>query len=256
VPRTVKFSNELSSSSAAAQFASALEVLKTKLEAGTDITPHLSERVIDPFINTRAPGLEHRTDRDSLLSDWGLHHLHLTDRPNATRVKRGDHVLLTAFTDDTAYFVTIVAHATATGGWSTQDIFNILARNWEKEGLVQPLKPFVGLGDKHSDDDRRQLRNAGITTFMEVDGQVYAPGRLGQTTGGTPMMITRRVNDTMWKLKPWRDDFDGMLSRCGISEHVYWTPRIELTLRGFEEWAGFSATLSSGHVFVPAARII
>lgn len=255
-PRTVKLSRELKASPKATKYQAGLDTLKAKLEAGADISAHLSDRMNDPFSNTKAPSLEHRSDRDTLLSDWGLHHLHLTDRPNASTVKRGDDVLLAAFTDSTAYFVTIVPHPTKQEGWARQDVFDILARNWAKDNVVLPLKNAVGIHNKYSDDDLRSLRNSGITSFMAVDGRVYASGRLGQTAAGTPMMITRRVNDTMWHLKPWRDDFDDALAKAGISEPAYWTPATQLTVPGFEEWAGFSATLSTGPIFVRAARIV
>lgn len=255
--RAVKVSRELAGRQEATTYASHLAVLQAKLETGTDITTHLSERVRDPFANTAAPKLEHRSDRDALLSDWGIHHLHLTNRANAVTIPRGRDVLLAAFTEATAYLITIVAHPTATDGWATQDIFDIVARNWPSEGLVHQVKDVVGLSQQYSDHDRRALRNAGVATFMEVDGKVYAPGRLGQTTAGTPMMITRGVNELMWKLKSWRDDFDGMLSKASdINDFVYWTPAVQAPLPGFEEYAGFAGAASGGPVFVAAARIV
>ena len=71
--------------------------------------------------------MEHRTDRDALFSIWGLHHLHLRTDQRATRVRRGDDVLIVFSTGDSAYFVAIVPHPTSERGWETKDIFNAMA---------------------------------------------------------------------------------------------------------------------------------
>lgn len=68
-----------------------------RFEAGNDLAPHLSARVHNPFKNTAAPALEHRTDRDSLLADWGVHHLHVSARMRKGVAARGDGVLLGVF---------------------------------------------------------------------------------------------------------------------------------------------------------------
>jgi hypothetical protein len=257
VARTVKVSRELAKGPFGATYATEISILKAKIEAGDDIAPHLSERIQDPFSNRAAPNMEHRSDRDGLLSIGGRHHLHLTDRPNAKTIRRGDDVLIAAFIGDTSYFVAIVPHPTKDRGWATQDIFNSLARNWPNAGIVLQSKTAIGLTRQLNDEERRALHNAGVTTMMEVDGKVYVPGRLGQMSDGTPAAIARAVMGDMWQLTRCREDFEGTLrSVTPIPEFAYWTPDIDVRLRGFEEYFGFSTKAPSGHLFVPIGRII
>ena len=70
VPRTVHVARELKTSEVGKVYAAELAILRAKLEAGEDVTQHLSNRIHDPFTNTAAPKMEHRTDRDALLSIW------------------------------------------------------------------------------------------------------------------------------------------------------------------------------------------
>ncbi|MDQ6730680.1 MAG: hypothetical protein M3022_10345, partial [Actinomycetota bacterium] len=98
-------------------------------------------------------------------------------------------------------------------------------------------------------------------TIMEVDGKVYAPYRLGQTTAGTPTIVSRQVMDFFARLDPWRKNFEARLASAlnidGLSQRQlqYWTPHVDTTVPGFEEWAGFAAS-DYDSVFVRVARLV
>lgn len=133
-PRAVQISAELQGSPMVRAYEHEFATLRRKIEAGEDLTPHLSTRIHRPFENIRAPSLEHRTDRDSLLAEWGVHHLHLSKRRRGGTARRGDDVLLAAFTGDVAYLIDIRAHPRHA--------------NWVQEfGGVRGGKPYPSLVD-------------------------------------------------------------------------------------------------------------
>lgn len=245
-PRTVHDSAELKASPKAQEHARALAAIRQKIERGGDLTGHLSNRVCQPFENVAAP-LQHRTDRDLLLADWGIHHLHLSAKA------RADDVLLAAFTDEDAYLIGIWPHPER-ANWAAEEIFAVIVRNWPSAGLVHASRSGLRLKQKYSDDDRRQLREAGLSIAMEIDGTMYVPGPLGLSSAGAPSHADRAAMGLMWELHVWRDEgADERLRRVeGVPAGAYWLPAIHEKRPGFEEYCGFA---TAPDIFVPVGRI-
>jgi hypothetical protein len=63
-------------------YSTELTELVRKIEKGDELTPHLSRAVDTAFVSTqeRAALKPHQRDqdRDRMLADWGIHHLHLS----------------------------------------------------------------------------------------------------------------------------------------------------------------------------------
>jgi hypothetical protein len=250
-PRSVHWSDELRSSPEAETYREALDVLERKVQKGKDLTPHLSKLVHRPFDNVDAPALEHRTDRDALLADWGIHHLHLSSRLKKGVAVRSDDVLLAMFTEHDAFFVSIRPHP-KNANWATKEISATVARNWPNDGLVHEVPWVIGLTQRYTDDDHQALRNAGFNLAMEIDGKVFAPGPLGQTLAGTPLRVTHAVQALMGELSAWRKDFVGRLAQVpDAPPNAKWRPGIHVPRPGFEEYCGFI----SGTTFLVLGRI-
>lgn len=226
-----------------------LSSLVSKIKVGEDLTPHLSRRVQNPFENIAAPALEHRTDRDALLADWGVHHLHVSDRMKQGTARRGDSVLLAMFRDEDAYLIDIVGHR---HNWAAKDILRIVVRNWPRAGLLLESRWAKGVSPDRSDDERRRLRNAGVAAgLIQIDGKVYNPAEIGQTTAGTPLKASRRADALLHAMRICREDFSAVSGQLDLSGFVYWSPRVEVVEDGFEEYAGFAAA----QAFVQIGRI-
>lgn len=244
-PRAVHWSRELLAQSAKLQeHRQALDALVAKIERGDDLTGHLSDRVHQPSGNVAAP-LEYRTDRDLLLADWGIHHLHFS-------AKRGhDDVLFVAFTGDSAYLIGIRRHPKH-DNWAAEDIFAVIVRNWPKAGLVHELHGLLPT-QTHSDEERRELRAAAVNMMMEIDGKGYAPGPLGMTLAGTSLQSARAAMKLMAELQAWRkaDADEWLRQQEGVSPGAYWQPIVYEVRPGFEEYCGFVAE----DVFVRVGRI-
>lgn len=213
VPRTVHQSREMLASVNATERAGDLEVLLGKIRDGNDLRPHLSKRVATAYVpEALAAGKGHhqRADRDVLLAAWGLHHLHLSSdmESNGKWVTRGNDLLIVAFGTSSAYLIGIYPH----GSWALKGLMQIVVDNWPDAGIV--LKSMSGLrlaGPEPTDDERLKLHNAGVTVMLEINGVVYAP--IGQTIAGTPMMVTRAVNEFMWTLRGLRETLPTQLEQ-------------------------------------------
>jgi hypothetical protein len=170
-PRAVHRSDELIASPKAVEHRDLLEGLIAKIVRGDDLTPHLSR-------SAHAVGRH-----DSMLSDWGLQHLHF--RPEGGM----DDLLFAVLDPGHAYLIGIYPHRTS---WALQEVAEIVVRNWPDSGIFSATHYVVGLTQQWNDEERGALRRAHISTStVEVDGKVYAPRVIGQMGDGGSMAAAR-----------------------------------------------------------------
>jgi hypothetical protein len=252
-PRRCHCSTELAASQKAVEHQASLDGITKEIESGADLKPRLSKRILvahDPMATATA-SLSRREDRDLLIADWGIHHLHLSSEVESDGfVKRGGDLLFAAFRDDDAYLIGIYQHLT---DWARKDILEIVVRNWPTSGIVLETQA-IGLTNEFTDEERRQLRNAGISSPMvEVDGKVWAAAALGHALDGTPMRAAQTRMALVHALNEWREYPD---ERLADAEHAVdkaagrpvtgkWKPVV------YDEWAG----LQREDVFHPIARL-
>jgi hypothetical protein len=90
--------------------------------------------------------------------------------------------------------------------WALKELLAVIVRNWPDAGLMLPLDFVLGLEPEYTDEERLQLRSAGVASPMvTIDGKVYSSAALGQTTAGTPSVATRRSNFIMHTFREWRE---------------------------------------------------
>lgn len=198
-PRRCHLSPQLAGSQEAVEHKSVLDAIVAKIEAGDDLKPHLSRAVLvghDP---------NGRTDRDPMLSDYGVHHLHLsTNLDGEGFVKRTKDLLFAAFRPGDAYLIGIYQHVT---DWAKEDILKTIARNWPDIGIAHELRSVIGLTWYPSDDQRLELRKGGIASApVEVDGKFFMT--IGQTLAGTSMRATQTSNLVMHAFREWQEKGD------------------------------------------------
>lgn len=160
--RSVKKSSELA---CPGECVVGLELIQEKSERGDSLRPHQSRQIDDPFY------------KDTLLSDWGIHHLHLgTTLERNGFIKRTRPVLFARVTNDCLYMIQIMDHGPSTGDvWSRQELVEIIHRNWP-DSIRQFRIRGIQLEWKASDSEIKQLRGAGILTMLEMeDGTIYLP---------------------------------------------------------------------------------
>ena len=163
-PRKVHRSREIRASSAAQAHAAELAERVRKIEAGEDLEPHLSRAVETAFLSTQdKAALKSRQrdqDRDRMLADWGIRHLHLSSllEPDGF-VKRGDDLLFAVFQPDGAYLLGLYTHA----DWVLEDLVTVIVENWPDAGIFHKLQYAVGFTSQPTSAERKRNRKLGIS---------------------------------------------------------------------------------------------
>lgn len=152
--------------------ASGWAALQTKIEAGLDLSPHLSLQI------------EKVMAKDPLLLDWGVYHLHLGQAvhpKNGSFVERTGPVVFGYPTKDAFHAIGIYEH----GSWSDSSIIETLHANWPELTNRAKLEGVLSLSQNFTDEDRKKLRNAGINVITALpDGTFLAPLGGGYTGNG------------------------------------------------------------------------
>ena len=202
-PRCPHLSPELQASPKAVEHKAALDAIVRKIEAGDDLTPHLSESI------------DKAHARDRMLADLGVHHLHLSTQlgPNGRFVERGNDLLFVAFKPGDAYLIGIYEHVT---DWARKDILATIARNWPEVGVVHELKSVIGLTHEFDDADRLEIQKAGVSVgAIETDGKVFMT--LGQSFAGEPYSAQRLRMVVMHMLDDWREHIEERLAEATVA---------------------------------------
>jgi hypothetical protein len=231
-PREVHRSRRLSDNAKLTEHRGAFDAIVSKIEGGEDLVPHLSKRVAvaydPPGQNQRN---QHRHDLDLLVADWGIHHLHLSATIQADGfVARTGDLLFARFTETAAYLIDVLPH----NSWTEISLLESLVREWPSAELLHgSLSDLRLVSPPPSEEDRRRLRNAGVSQLVEIDGRVYMPP--SQTSAGTPMEVTRRVNALIHKLNYWRQDTGARFDAHDPARQAYWRPVVEQEHCGFTD---------------------
>jgi hypothetical protein len=202
-PRRVHLSAEMQSSPwmQDAAIRPGFDAIVRKLEAGDDISPHLSRRVkvgYDP--RPIHEPLGRRRDLDLMLYDWSVHHLHLSPIVEGDGfVTRTKQLLYVSFRYDDAYFIDIFNHTS----WTRDRIFEIIIDNWPSIVRdITNIRPATG----PSEEERSQLRNAGISSpFVERNGKSYFIGGDMLTSAGTSVQCSRLANAIVAEIRRMTD---------------------------------------------------
>ncbi|KWS19011.1 hypothetical protein [Pseudomonas syringae] len=169
-PRAVKISTAFA---CPAEYQSRWAALVVKIEAGDDLSPHLSLRIEDVM------------GKDQLLMDWGVYHLHLGQAPhpkNQSFVERTGPVVFGFPTVDAFHAIGVYEH----GAWSDGSVIEIMHSNWPHlTQRAQIQGTGMSLTQNYTDEDRRKLRAVGINLITPLsDGTCLSPVGGGYSGNG------------------------------------------------------------------------
>ncbi len=174
----------------------AVDAVIGMIETGADLTPHLSEKATiahTPGADSKRPG--GREDRDLLLGEWGVYHLHLAP-------EHASYLIFAMVTKTDAYLIGVYDHKS----WGLTEVLRIVVRNWPDAGLMLETNA-IGLVPERTDEERLLLRKAGFNTSgVVVNGKVWVPSALGITCDGSSSRAGRRAMDFVWRLQQWDDE--------------------------------------------------
>lgn len=180
-PREVVWSRELRARRVPIHVSRALQDLEQKVQAGADLTPHLSKRWRE---------LDHS---DHLLNDWALHHLHLW--PGG----KGRELLFVALADTTMAFVDLRDHK----AFEDPELLAVMQRNWP-DALAQYRQAGVGrLYTIPTKTDLARARHVGMNMMPVINGVVYGQMGWGQVTSGFPLDALMRADNLFTMAGRW-----------------------------------------------------
>lgn len=162
-PREVIISKEFSCPSS---YQGEFRKIQLMIRKGKDLSPHLSKNIIK------------LNQYDNLLSDWGIHHLHLSTVPGeAGFVERTGPILFARFTDTTAFLINIMEHGKGIKKkpWSNQELIQIIHNNWPDSISDFRVQGIKGTTFDFSDEDIERSRASGLQTVIKVEDAVYVP---------------------------------------------------------------------------------
>ncbi len=204
LPRQVLWSRAFDANPVRTERAATVAAIIEDIEQGRLLTKYLSRSVNVGFAlpaNRSKKQLGRRRDLDLLLNDWGIHHLHISTEVEADCfVKRGGPVIFAIFKPERAYLIDIMDH----GDWAREQVIRVIVETWPNDGLVNELKGVLGMSRSYTDKERVQLRAAGMSTFVELDGRVYLPS-LGISTAGTSTATTMHAMRILRALKHFEE---------------------------------------------------
>lgn len=175
IPRQVLISKEFSCPT---ELQKGFEIVRSKLEKGENLTPHLSKNLTDLDYN------------DSLLNDWKIYHLHLGENLEANGsgfIQRTGPVLFVRIDNDKALLINVLPH----GSWTKQQMVKVIHDNWPESIASYLMKDVIGLSHVPTDDDIKTMRKFGVNSAIEIEpGVVYAPIGGGLTTAKTSIEVS------------------------------------------------------------------
>ncbi|MGR7922791.1 hypothetical protein ACU6RQ_17115 [Zobellella denitrificans] len=130
--------------------------LQGLIETGQDITPNLSKLI------------KQLHNKDSMLNDWGVHHVHLGNSIKGEFIERTGPLLFALITKENFYAIGVYEH----GVWADTKIVEIIHRNWPSE-VAQYQKKGIISATEITEQQRLTLRAKNANSFVTVnDGTV------------------------------------------------------------------------------------
>lgn len=140
------------------------EFLKEKILNGDDLMPHLSNL----HNNIK--------NRDSLLEEWNVHHLHLgTKYIEDGLVNRTRALVFAVITDEIFYAIKIYMHS----GWADSEVVSIIDNNWPElhEQFVFDLESDDNITAKQ----RAALRKKRYNSFVKINENRFLTGAVSSS---------------------------------------------------------------------------
>lgn len=167
-----------------------VERIAQRFADGDDLRGNLSRSITDPEY------------KDHLLSDWGIHHLHLgTKLDTSGFVDRTGPLLFVRVTNDTAYFLAVKQH----GEWADSDFIEVIHAEW-RDTIQHKLLPGAPVSQVGSSEIKRLRSNHINTPVTLKDGTCYAGPGGGITSSGVPFKAVRDCIDFKRRTKQLEQD--------------------------------------------------
>ncbi|NFI03471.1 hypothetical protein FC959_03475 [Clostridium botulinum] len=166
---------------------------KESFENGIDMNGHLSTAIYcsDMSIKDKKAS-NYRNSRDYLLDDWGIYHIHLSEKEAKNKKEmhcnRSEYLLFVKVINNEVYFIDILNH-NEKNLFAKQELLETMDRNWHfiLDGyMLTEVESISKLTDNEIDKTRRN----GCLLAYKINGKVYTCIGGGLTSAGTNIMHT------------------------------------------------------------------
>jgi hypothetical protein len=205
-PREVMRSVEFDQNPVVAERPAVIAEIIRDIERGDDLTKYLSRRVRTGFAlpsNPTKKQLGRLQHLDLLLNEWGIYHFHLSTIVESDGfVERDDPLLFVMVRPGKAYLIDIGTHKT----FADERLAEIAINNWPNDQLFLEIKGILGVrgGASYTSDERKQLRSAGIATFIQIGNRVSSSPS-GISSAGTSAQAAMSSIRIMRALKKFEE---------------------------------------------------
>lgn len=175
-PREVKKSSRFPVQNLPEAVNKALSALEARFTNGEDVNLYLSKTTIDNDVSA----IKRQRRTDGLWADWGIHHLHLSTEPLAPGErfsKRSDWLLFAMIYEDVVAFIDVRSHDEK-DLWIQDELLTTFIDAWPEQAEPYRISGMRVTSRPTALGDLKMLRNAGINTPVEHNGEHYfGPGR-------------------------------------------------------------------------------
>ena len=188
MPRSVLMSNRFPKT-LAPQAESALKAVEELFKTGKDVNPYQSKGLM---LHNDTSGIKRQQRTDLLWADWGIHHLHLTTSPTLAGSyfsPRSEWLLFCLIGNDFVGFIDVRNHSEA-DVFSDPDLINIVTETWPELMERFRVQGVLSPNTSHTPSRISTLRRAGISSFVEINKQIFMGPGMGITSASTPTRVT------------------------------------------------------------------
>lgn len=173
---------------------SPLDVFILLIKSGVDLNPFQTKTIK----RNDTSGAKRQLRTDGLWADWRIHHVHLTDVQLASGEEfseRSEWLLFFLVQADHLALIDVRSHDEP-GIFQAIDLVEMAIRSWPQIAQMFAVNGGLSLARPPATDTKsvKDLRQAGVTQMLEVDGAVYMPLGLGVTSAATSTLVSLKRN--------------------------------------------------------------
>lgn len=173
--------------------------LQQKIIFGEDINPFQSKSLIK-FNDTSGKKKSKRTDL--LWADWGVGHLHVTDKPirsdsffSERACSDGESWVLFFILDESSFGLIDIKDHNDESLFSENQIIETVARSWPQYMEQFRLKGIRPSREGLKASEISKLRAAGLTVPAIINGKAYIGPGLGISSAATSTKVTKKASE-------------------------------------------------------------
>jgi hypothetical protein len=158
------------------------------IQGGDDINPYQGKGLI---LHHDISGEKRQNRTDLLWADWGIIHLHLTNKgtPKGQYFsERSEWLLFAIIGGDFVAIIDILRHDEE-NLFSSTELIKIIYETWPEIMERFELKGIMAPTQTLSSEEHAKLRKGGVSSLITIGNKAYMGAGMGVTTASTPLRV-------------------------------------------------------------------